>query len=77
MLIHLQRFTAESTKLDLESDLAGQPIPGQLTYSRRSLIAVKADLPLLDHTTLPLSSHGTNDFRDDCKIFTGAKMWPH
>ena len=72
-LIPLQPFAAEPTKLDRDIDLAGKPIPGQLTYSRRPLTPEEVDLPLLDHATLPLSSQGNTNFRDDRKIFTEAK----
>ena len=36
-LIPLQPFAKEPTKLDLDIDAAGHPIPGQYTYTRRSL----------------------------------------
>lgn len=72
-LIPLQPFATEPTKIDLDLDLAGVPIPGQLTYSRRSLTAEEAALPLIDPITLPLSTQGNTNYRDDRKIFTDAK----
>ena len=47
-LIPLQPFATEPTKLDLDLDLAGAPIPGQLTYSRRSLTH-RSSLPTSQH----------------------------
>ena len=72
-LVSLQPLATEPIKLDLDLDLAGAPIPGQLTYSRRSLTAEEAALPPIDPATLPLSTQGNTNYRDDRKIFTDAK----
>ena len=73
MSIPLQPFAIEPSKADLDKDDNGIPIPGQLTYSRRPLSSDEAALPPIDPVTLPLSTQGNTNFRDDKKIYSEAK----
>ena len=72
-LIPLQPFAAEPTTLDLDIDAAGLPIPGQYTYTRRTLTAEEIALPPVNRATLSLSTQGNTNYRDDRKVLTDTK----
>ena len=71
--IPLQPFPTEPTKADLEADLTGAPTPGLFTYQRRQATDAEAAQPNFDPATLPLSTLGNTNFRDDKKIFSAAQ----
>ena len=72
-LIPLQPFPQEPTKNDLDTTAAGVAIPGQFTYTRRSITGDEtATNP--DPQTLPLSTQGNTNLRDDRKIYAAAKL---
>ena len=71
--IPLQPFPSEPTKADLEADLTGAPIPGLFTYQRRPATDAEADQPNFNLASLPLSTLGNTNFRDDKKIFSAAQ----
>ena len=69
-LIPLQPFAAEPTTLDLDIDAAGLPIPGQYTYTRRTLTAEEIALPPVNRATLSLSTQGNTNYRDAKRRFS-------
>lgn len=72
-LIPLQPLPQEPTKNDLDTTPAGVAIPGQFTYTRRSITGDEtATNP--DPQTLPLSTQGNTNLRDDRKIYAAAKL---
>ena len=71
-LIPLVPFAVEPTYADLNKDAGGLPIPNQYTYPRRTLTATGAENPTTDLTTIPLSTQGNTEYRDDRKIYTAA-----
>ena len=74
-LIPLQPFQNEQTKNDLDTTAAGVPIIGQFTYARRFIAGDETPLvPVPDPATLPLSTQGNTNFRDDKKIYSAAKL---
>lgn len=74
-LIPLQPFAIEPTKSDVDKDATGAPIPDQFTYPRRALTDEEdtADLTIPQLQSLPLSTVGNTNLRDDRKIFMEAK----
>ena len=63
--IPLQPFPIEPIKADLEAALIGAPTPGLFTYQRRQATDAEAAQPDSDPATLPLSTLGNTNFRDD------------
>ena len=71
-LIPLHPFPREPTRADIDTDAAGLPIPGQFTYPRRTLTAEEIVLPPIDPDSLPLSTQGNTNLRDDRKIYAAS-----
>ena len=73
-LIPLHPFPTVPTKADLETDVTGAPLPGEFVYSRRALTPEEVNLPPIDPASLPLSTQGNTNFRDDQKIYAASKL---
>lgn len=71
-LIPLHPFAAEPSKADLETDSNGTPLPGEFVYCRRPLTPAEIELPPIDPSSLPLSTLGNTNFRDDRKIYAAS-----
>ena len=70
--IPLTPFAVAPTKLDLDTNLAGSPIPGQYTYARRTTTAAEAALPGFDLATISLTESANREYREDLKLYTAA-----
>ena len=70
--IPLTPFAVAPTKLDLDTNLAGRPIPGQYTYARRTTTAAEAALPEFDLATISLTESANREYREDLKLYTAA-----
>ena len=75
-LLDLHPFKSEPSKYDLDTNILGEPIPGQFKYQRRITTHAQVLDPSLatpeNQAELPLSDRGNSDLRKDKEIYDAS-----